>query len=193
MWVKHGQRLSYGVSVGVRSFVRPLYLYKKLHTLIKRENDEVIRLSNVAAFEVEPPQQHQPPQQDQPPQQRQPQQQQDQNIPKPPCITCQYLFDGFTSKPKFPIGNCAEYDIIGKVPRNLLETQPWRRFVSACQQHLHAFNAMNREILNGAGQSRKILQDYFDNAHAQGQKVLKCEWNPEERAFDIICTIWPRQ
>ena len=184
MGAKHRQRLSYGVSVGVRSFVRPLYLHKKLHTLINRENDEVIPLNNVEAFKIENQEQQQ---------QQQQQQHEHQYTPKRPCVTCQCLFDGFANEFRYPIGNCAEYDITGNVPRNLLETQPGQHFVFACQQHLNAFNAMNREILDGmlARQPRQILESYFNNAHSRCLKVLEYQWNSETKAFDLIWTIWP--
>ena len=113
----------------------------------------------------------------------------DKNTIKPPCVTCQRCF-GFTS---FPIiGNCAEYDVIGKIDSHLLETQQWQEFKSACQQHLDAFNAMKEDIKREISPEEIIIR-YFENTrHPRKPKVLKYQWSPETiGGFKVIAMDWP--
>ena len=164
VWAQHRSKKEssgYGVSLGVRSFVRPLYLYTKLCQLRNSENSPLVSLKDVIAFTIE-----------------------DDNV-KQPCITCQCTF-GFT---RFPIiGNCAEYDVIGTVHPHLLQTEHWKEqwkekwkvFESACQQHLAAFNNFNAMKLD--------INEYFENTrHPKKPKVLKYQWNAAVTGgFEII-------
>ncbi len=143
----------YGVSLGVRYFVRPLYLYTKLRLL--RPNVENDRLEGVIALAIKK-----------------------DDLVKQPCITCQRFF-GFIS---FPIiGNCAEYDVIGNVHPNLLQTEQGQQFEAACQQHLDAFNAMMQDIhIDKLPDQEDILRRYFKNTRSPKKpKVLKYQWNSE--------------
>ena len=154
----------YGVSLGVRHFVRPLYLHTKLRQLPNLENVPQVanRLQDVRAYTMKT-----------------------NDTIKQPCITCQRYF-GFIS---FPIiGNCAEYGVIGNVNPHLLETQQWQEFESSCQQHLNAFNVMMREIANGQLPVEVIMITYFANTrHPVRPKVLKYQWNPEANGgFQLI-------
>ena len=168
----------YGVSLGVRNFVRPLYLLTKLRQLPNLENVPQVenRLQDVKAYTMKK-----------------------NDDVKEPCITCQRYF-GFIS---FPIiGNCAEYDVIGKVDSNLpktqLEKQEWQKFESACQQHLDAFNAMmeeikRKEIRREEISPEEIIKRYFKNIRIPGKpKVLKYQWSPTTMGgFQVVAIDWP--
>ena len=149
----------YGVSLGVRHFVRPLYLYTKLRQL--RPNVKSDQLEGVIAFPIK-----------------------EDDLGKQHCITCQRFF-GFISPPI--IGNCAEYDVIGNVHPNLLRTEQGQQFKAACQQHFNAFKAMMRDIhIYNNVLPEGVLRRYFSYTRSPNRpKVLKYQWNPELIAADI--------
>ena len=170
VWAEHKDTSSYGVSVGVDCFVRPLYLYKKLCTL--RDVEDSKNLQDVQAFGI-----------------KYTEAENNKNARKSPCLTCQCFF-GFTSQPM--IGNCAEYDVIGNVNPHLLETQQWQEFKSACQQHLDAFNAMKTKISEENMEHENIIKTYFENTHhPKKPKVLDYKWNSKTNGFKLIVAAWP--
>ena len=154
VWAKHKKNpVCYGVSLGVRHFVRPLYLYTKLRQLRPSVIATRPVLEKVIAFPIK-----------------------ENDNKKQPCITCQRFF-GFISSPI--IGNCAEYDVIGNVHPNLLQTEQWQQFKSACQQHFDAFKTMMQDIHNNVS-PEDILRRYFENTRRPNRpKVLKYQWNSE--------------
>ena len=175
MCARHNTKPLYGVSVGVHTFVRPLYLYKKLYTFKKFENGETIRLEDVKAFKIREKNSQLP---------------QQQPTSEPPCAPCECFFNGFTSKCEFPIGNCAEYDVIENNGRSLLWTEEGKLFVDACKKHLTAFNDMNaKEIsIKESRENFEIIKDYFGEVHGPPTKptVLTYKWDPEEKKFHLI-------
>ena len=186
VWAEHENTSSYGVSIGVGPYVRPLYLYAKLCTLNVKK-DKPICLKNVKAFKIKKESQQQQQQQEQ----QQHEQQNSGSLPcslKLPCFTCQCYFNGFTHEPPYPIGNCAEYDVIGKVDPNLLGSPQGKEFESACQQHLAAFNSMNQKISNGTSYgSSQIIKIYFGETHGPKKPtVLQYKWNSETKGFKLI-------
>ena len=160
VWAEHKKKPEcYGVSLGVRPFVRPLYLYTKLSRLKKVEND----LKDVKALKIN--------------------RLKDSGIP--PCVGCQCFF-GLFSFP--PFGNCAEYDVIGNVKPDLLQTDEWQAFKSACQQHLKAFNKMLGMLREARYPYKQILKIYFEDT--MNSKILKYQWNPEKKAFKLTLENW---
>jgi hypothetical protein len=156
-----------GVSLRVRSFVRPLYLCIKLSQLRNVENVHG-QLQNVEAFGML------------------------RSKAKEPCVSCQFFF-GFKSL--HPVGNCAEYDVIGNVKPHLLQTTEWQEFRSACQQHLNAFNTMLSMLARprySYRQIRETMRTYFARTrYPERPKVLKYQWNPIGEVFELILEDWP--
>ena len=112
---------------------------------------------------------------------------------KPPCITCQRFFLKFRSSPI--IGNCAEYDVIGKVEIGKdLPTKQWGEFKSACQQHLCAFNTMESDIGNEMP-PEEIIKRYFESTRdPMKPKVLRYQWSAETMGgFKVIAKDWVYQ
>jgi hypothetical protein len=170
VWAQHKKKPTYyGVSLGVRSFVRPLYLYIKLSQLRNVEDDHIklkdrlTALNSKTALQINRLNDH---------------------LIQP----CGYQrFFGFTSYPLF--GNCAEYDVIGNVKPGLLQKNQWQEFKSACQQHLNAFNNMMLGMQREARYPYKqILKIYFENT--TNSKILKYQWNPEKKDFQLTLKNW---
>ena len=166
VWAKHRKKKSLcGVSIGCPNFLRPLYLYTKLRQLDRVKN-KPIPLKHVKAYEI------------------------DKSEKKQPCFTCQRYF-GFNS---FPIiGNCAEYDVIGKIDLHFLDKQQWQEFELGCQQHLHAFNAMKEDIVKCKISPEEIIKKYFKSTRDPSKpKVLKYQWSPKTMGgFEEIAMDWP--
>jgi hypothetical protein len=163
MWAEHKKKPEcYGVSLGVRSFVRPLYLYIKLSQLRKVEDGQ-LSLKDVKALKIK----------------------RLDDAHRTPCVGCQCFF-GFISYP--PFGNCAEYDVIGNVKPDLLQTKQWEEFKSACQQHVDAFNTMLGMLREARLPYEQILKTYFENT--MNSKVLKYQWDPEEKDFKLTLENW---
>ena len=163
MWAQHKKKpKSYGVSLGVRPFVRPLYLYTKLSQLNKVEDGHP-SFKDVKAFKIK---------------------RVDDSL-RPPCVGCQCFF-GLFSFP--PFGNCAGYDVIGNVKPDLLQTEQWEEFKSACQQHVDAFNTMLGMLREARYPYKEILKIYFKNT--MKPKVLKYQWDPEEKDFKLTLENW---
>jgi hypothetical protein len=155
---------NYGVSLGVRPFVRPLYLYTKLSRL--NVEDDQLSLKGVIALKISRLNDHL----------------------IPPCVGCQCFF-GLFSFP--PFGNCAEYDVIGNVKSDLLQTDQWEEFKSVCQQHVSAFNTMLGMLKEANYSYEKILKIYFEKTmKPKLPKVLKYQWNPGEKDFDLTLEDW---
>ena len=175
VWAENKKKSSYGVSVGVGAFVRPLYLYKKLCTLKDGENGERITWKDVNAFKI-----------------LHTENENEKHTKISPCLTCQCRF-GFTSPPI--IGNCAEYDVFGNVGPDSLETEDgeWNKFKLACEGHFNAFNRMNREIMLNQKSHLEIIKDYFGETYQSRPKVLKYKWHSETKGYKVIAITWPQR
>lgn len=173
VWAEDQKQLSYGVSVGVGLFVRPLYLYKKLSTLKDGKNAKGIPLGDVKAFTI-----------------KYTEDKNVKNTQKSPCLTCQCCF-GFTSQPM--IGNCAEYDVIGMVSPNSLGTDDdWGEFKVACEAHFSTFNEMNQQIMSNEKTPYKIIEEYFGKTYSSKPKVLSYAWDSETKGYKVIVMHWPK-
>jgi hypothetical protein len=153
MWAEHKSRPEcFGVSLGVRSFVRPLYLYIKLSQLRKKNGNNNVKPEDVNAFRSiignressENKIFHK----------SKYKKSEDGLMLKSevtePCLSCQIVFGGF--KGFNYLGNCAEYDVIRTDELDALlnrEQQHWNDFKDACQKHFEAFKKLARKVEAG--------------------------------------------
>jgi hypothetical protein len=169
---------NFGVSLGVQKFVRPLYLCIKLTQL---NNVEKCKLEDVKAIKMRDNYMVKDSVKDSL-----------KDSVKDPCVSCQKFF-GFKSFPL--LGNCAEYDVIENVNHtDLLQTPQWDEFRSACQQHFDAFKTMLKKLKGRRRHSSKyILKDYYDLIRGPKKpNVLKYEWNPDSKGFELKNKDWPQ-
>ena len=165
------EKSRYGVSLGVGAFVRPLYLFTKLSQLNQSSNVENSKLENVKAIQIRKIRKR-------------------KHFLRDPCVNCQRSF-GFLSGA--PLGNCAEYDVVGIVKPDLFEKDQWHRFKSACGQHFLAFKRMLDMVEINYSSFEEIIESYFRNTRGPLKPtVLKYEWNSEKSVFDLVFTPdWP--
>ena len=169
MWAQDKtRRTRYGVSLGVATFARPLYLFTKLSQLNPSRNDENSNLRNVKAIQIRST--------------RNP-------FLRDPCVNCQRSFGFLTGA---PLGNCAKYDVFGVVRLDLFENGKWMRFKSACEQHFLAFNTMFNKVESNSSFEETIRRYFYSTRHPLRPTVLKYEWNSERSVFDLVFTPdWP--
>ena len=153
MWAQHKERKEcFGVSLGVRSYVRSLFLYTKLSQLRKIEREyRGVRLQDVDAFrhmDIMIPDERS-----------------EYAVPAQPCLSCRIFFhpDKRTNpeRTRFqggscpPFGNCAEYDVIRTENLDYCLAFPdvkalWDDVESACNMQFKAFKDLARK-LDGPG------------------------------------------
>ncbi|CAB4011676.1 Hypothetical predicted protein, partial [Paramuricea clavata] len=199
VWAEHKDKPECcGVSLGVRKFVRPLFLYIKLTQLRNLENGHNgVDLKDVKAYESalkrkyllkpEAPSNKKS----------------EYNNEKAPCQSCLVFFGRYKltlnklkEPPSFlPFGNCAEYDVIRTNNLNsvLLDlkqnTQHWALFESACEHHFQAFNQLTTILEEGGDPSERIKLYYKNTSEA---KILKYQmfglkFNPQ---FSLVAKNW---
>ena len=187
MWAEHKEKHDcYAVSLGVRPFLRPLYLYIKMNELrnVKNWGDDV-KLEDVEAFRS---------------MYRTNMRESNKSKYKkrklkviPPCVSCKIFFGGFNEKLNGsfnPFANCAEYDVIPRDLQGYIEKiNDWEDFKSACQEHFEAFNELTR-MLNTPGNpsQNEIMETYF--ANTRNAKVLKYQWNHSTLAYELVAEDW---
>ena len=201
VWAEHKKKKEcFGVSLGVRSYVRSLYLYRKLSQLRKMK-DQDIALQNVHAHRHKKKGKGKATK---------------YKKPKPPCPSCKIVFDPSTfnskdaEKPpeKVPFfGNCAEYDVIrtGKLDSCLVSiaNSLWNDVELACIKQFSAFTELTRKLDEPNNTSRNdILQTYHTKTHEAKTKVLRYEWdrnvmNTAEpnimNTAKLVTVVWPLQ
>jgi hypothetical protein len=175
VWAIHKSKTDrYGFSLGVGSFVRPLYLYTKLNHIIHLDvkNGPVEDVKNdtvkdVIAFRMNA------------------RMQATRKID--PCVSCQSFY-GFMSCA--PIGNCAEYDVIQNVRRDLLESpeETNSKFKSAYEQHLAAFGKMLEMVEKDRGRSAKEkIEKYFKDTRCPLKpNVLMYQRQQSSGNYDVV-------
>ncbi|CAB4033334.1 Hypothetical predicted protein, partial [Paramuricea clavata] len=181
VWAEHKERQDcYGVSLGVRPFLRPLYLYIKMNQLRNVENsDDGVKLKHVNAFQSVKRRRIRFVPSDKSPYKG------NENKPKvkPPCVSCKIFFKGFKKKKSNslpPFANCAEYDVIRTpnldyVLRYNEGTKHWINFKSACEKHFKAFNELTQKLDEpGNSSQNEILETYYKNT--LNAKILKYQW-----------------
>ena len=180
VWAQHKDMPEFfGVSLGVRKFVRPLFLYYKLQNLRNVPNDSNdVELKDVEAFETavnrelllktESPARNE---------------NNEYNNPKSPCQSCLVFFCCRKLTPKElqrpptfpPFGNCAEYDVIrtsklNSVLRDLqYNTEHWALFESACEAHVEEFKKLS--VSGTSANPREEIEKYYKSTG--NAKVLK--------------------
>ena len=133
----------YGVSLGVGSFLQPLYLYNKLLPL-KDSRRENLNTKLLVTKKIR------------------------ENIPL--CASCQYFFNGSFKIDIFPFGNCAEFDALRNVRSDWPHTNEWNVFETSCQQHFKAYRKMLTEFEKDDKTDTKIIEEYCKSVES---KVLK--------------------
>ena len=153
----------YGVSLAVRSFVRPLYLYTKLLQL--GCPGQRLKLGDVKAIKLK------------------------KNIPA--CVGCQYFYKGRVKIGIYPIGNCAEYEVLGNVHPELKTGSKWEQFKEPCIQHFTEYVEMLQEL---TVQGPDTLERYFNGSREPLKpKVLVYKWSSEKLAdFELYVEDWPK-
>ena len=204
VWAEHVENPECcGVSLGVRTFVRPLFLYLKLMQLRNTTGNKV-ELKDVKAFQSalktkilsnhgDPPS---------PINKRS-----EYNNAKRPCDNCQVFFQGALNcprkRPSFPpFGNCAEYDVIHTKNLDYLlqdlqdKTEEWTLFETACQHHFKAFMELTAS-LQETNKCEKIKAYYMETSNARILKYQKIgsvlepqftlfaeNWRPDRRPVE---------
>ena len=164
MWAEHAQNPQIcGVSIGVRKFVRPLFIFIKLVQLraSSRNTQTSFALSETKAFKASL---------------KYSLSKYDQK--KEPCESCTVTFDvlqpSLDGPPsfKFPFGNCAEYDIIRSGNLNsILDaiSEDWNTFRNACQRR---FKAFIKYVSSCEAVNERDQQEYMD-IQIGNSKILK--------------------
>ena len=195
VWAEHESRTEYfGVSLGVRSFVRPLYLYIKLSQLRKINSGHTrLKLEEVDAFQsmdrrimIEERAYHE---------------KSKYNKAIDPCKSCETFFGPTKNWPRAssinlpPFGNCAEYDIIRTENLDYYLASScvirlWSDVEVACKEQFRAFKELTKK-LDGPGNLSKteILQTYHTSTCNAKPKVLVFNfWRGE---YKLIAQEWP--
>ncbi|XP_028416496.1 uncharacterized protein LOC114540574 isoform X2 [Dendronephthya gigantea] len=192
-----------GFSLGVRPFLRPLYVHTRLREVRKhRKND--LKLAEVNGYQCV----------DRKDFKRNP------NLAKKkskyrksgngkprrkmrPCKSCEIFFDSPPTLSRRSValernlgvfGNCAEYDVIKtrKLDELLGSTAntSWKDFESACNEHLRAFNDLTRKT--GENQDPyPVLKEYFESTRKpKNAKVLRYELNSESQNYKLQAKDW---
>ena len=186
-----------GVSLGVRSFARPLFLYIKLNQLRILPNDcNGVKLEAVKAYETALKRKFLL-KKDCPARNKSGEYKNE----KDPCRSCQVFFDCYKltliTRPRtfVPFGNCAEYDVIrtnnlDSLLRDLeRKTEHWALFESACEAHIQNFRQLSANLRTPVEPYEEIKTYYISTGDA---KVLKYQkigqpFNPE---FKLIAENW---
>lgn len=165
----------YGVSLGVRSFVRPLYLFSKLRNLLSDNFENNVELDDVQALTHKIKKGGDGKHDDEKSQ---------YSEPIYPCISCQIFFNDRNHLQYF--GNCAEYDVIrnrrinSKLYDLLKHTyeREWLEVKSSCEKQLEAFRDFTQrknETARSQNNVKEILKTYYKNAY--GTKSLRYKWS----------------
>ena len=169
MWAEHTQNPQIcGVSIGVRKFVRPLFIFIKLVQLraSSRNTQTSFALSETEAFKAL----------------RTAGLLSEYDQKKEPCESCTVTFDvlqpSLNGPPsfKFPFGNCAEYDIIRSGNLNSILggiSEDWNTFRNACE----AVNERDQqEYIDIQIGNSKILKYHAVGKHGLDYKLKVVDW-----------------
>ena len=169
MWAEHAQNPQIcGVSIGVRKFVRPLFIFIKLVQLraSSRNTQTSFALSETEAFKAL----------------RTAGLLSEYDQKKEPCESCTVTFDvlqpSLDGPPsfKFPFGNCAEYDIIRSGNLNSILggiSEDWNTFRNACE----AVNERDQqEYIDIQIGNSKILKYHAVGKHGVHYELKVVDW-----------------
>ena len=209
MWVEHKKcpENHCGFSLGVRSFVRPLYVHSRLRE-IRKHGDNGVKLGDLNVYHCV----------DRKSFKRNPTLAKTKSKYKrrgngrprrktKPCKSCEIFFDypsTLSSRPFDRVeenqrrlgvfGNCAEYDVIKTRKLNYLLRSigdtSWRDFESACEKHLKAFNDLTTKT-SEKHDPYVVLKEYFERVREPKiAKVLKYEWNSQSNSYRLQAMDW---
>lgn len=198
VWAESLQH-NFAVSVGVRRYLRPLYLYKKLCDLSNMGNDISTTLDNVKAFQCV---------------NRNSREfetnygnchffQSTYNIegtPKNPCTSCNLFFknqvphvpDPNKNPPTFNyLANCAEPDLVQEADTaeklsKIKDTEHWTTFKKGCEGHIGEFNKLKDKLKQNNRLRQQSLRDYYNKTRETKLKTLKYMWNPSTSGYEIV-------
>ena len=192
VWARHeGKPQFYGVSLGVRRFLRPLYLYIKINDLRNERLDNGVKLEDVDAFQSTMRKFMKP------------NDKSEYIRKKPPCTSCQIFFDGLIERKDEnfpPFVNCAEYDVIRTPNLDYMlgyyeETDSWKQFKSACEEHFKGFNKLVQKLEPGdhprsrTEMETEELETYCGDS-TSNPKVLQYQWDSSETGYKLVATDW---
>ena len=174
MWAQNvrNPKKHFAVSVGVRNYIRPLFLYAKLYDLENSRDATGIALEDVEAFQSVDRHSEEYKNADI-------DSASDYNTPKDPCTSCKIFFGTFETQGETQyhyLGNCAEYDLVRR-ENSLSEIKAedhWKEFRSACEKHISAFKTHQRKVSNG--QLRSDMHKYFNSTRNTNLKALEYKW-----------------
>lgn len=198
VWAEHSEKTGCcGVSLGVRSHVRPLYLYNKLSQLRAIDYcNSGVKLRDVCALKGVN-------REDMSKKTKYKKSNDEEKLEHeiiPPCHSCKIFFESNTdpSPPNgAPFGNCAEYDIIRTANLNyvlqFIEWQNhWKEYKSACYRHIEAFNDLTQKVKesrqNRSAENKSIMKNYFERT--LNAKVLRYQWS-NSCGNELIAKDWP--
>lgn len=175
----YNPKKSFATSLCVRSYLRPLYLFSKLHCLC--ESNNTVPLGSLKIFKT----------------------MMDRHRPHPetkvlkPCASCQVFFGtGHSEKEEERhfsfFGNCAEFDIIQTEDshqklRAIRATDHWKTFKSACKKHLDAFKKLRKTVrIKSQRLKWEDLVEYFEETRDTKQKALRYKWIPSRDDYGLV-------
>ena len=195
MWAENEQnpKKHFAVSVGVRDYIRPVFLYAKLCDLENSRDATGIALQDVKAFQcvdrhskeyksnkkLESKYKHC-----------------EKDTNKNPCTSCEIFFNTFKKKEETQFnyfGNCAEYDLVQtkdarKKLGEIKDKDHWKSFESQCESHISASNDMlkfkrrtRRRQLN-----KKQMEEYFNKTRNTNLKALKYKWINSKSEYKLV-------
>ena len=177
VWAHHkNDSECFGVSLGVRPFVRPVFLYMKLTCLSAAvENaDNDAQLKDVVALRCV----------DRHAENYDAGASSEYQKPVKACATCQFFFEEQLEEEQsnFPfIGNCAEYDVIRTKSRNKIteiqRSSDWQTSKETCKEYFEKRNGLLSQLQNTnesgiSDQQKNLLETYFHDINAKKKKAL---------------------
>ena len=202
VWVEEADKKCFAVSLGMRPYLRHVYLYAKLSSLTYNNNDAVT-LKEVKAFpctsRAESNQEKYNPEakssykfkkgKDGKEVEKQP-------ISK--CPSCKIFFQSEmiqyeSGKRMNYFGNCAEFDIVQESNteaklNDIKRNAPWGKFQSGCEAHLNALKIFNENIRQRPNrQIEEVMKVYYDDTNYLNQKkALKYKWSDGNAPNELV-------
>ena len=172
---------NFGTSLGVRPYLKPLYLYIKLCDLRKGSN---VALRDLKTFRCV----------DRYCRQYNAQHRTGFEAEITPCASCQIFFSNFEGEKAINFnnfGNCAEFDIIGTQDsreklRDIKEKDLWSNFKSACEKHYDAFNKLRERMRFQRLKTEDIMLEYYEKTQNTNLKNLGYKWIPSTHDYELV-------
>lgn len=190
----------FAVSVGMRPYLRPLYIFTKLRSLSYTDNN-FVALERVNAFQSIMDRKEKNGYNPSKKSGYKANKSKDEGKKieketKNPCTSCEIFFQNvtpqYTEDTKFTyFGNCAEYDIVqGENSEQKLteikSSDHWEKFKLGCQGHFEAFTALREKVERSQQLKLKDMRDYYNDTHNINQKALKYRWSNSREAYELV-------